>query len=279
MVVVRIPHEIQEIEGWKVHVDTSLLSGEHKELGDQALKLLSHRLYEITMRLPAGPVAKMKEVPIYLDRNHPIGAAHFHPDGGWLERNGYDPAMEDAVQFADTSTLLNEAKNPGSGSVVLHELAHAYHKRVLGFENEEILAGYGRFAKSGKFDKVDHGSGRKRLHYGLLDHKEYFAEMTETFFTSNDFWPFNRLELMQQDPESYTLMAKIWGANVRPASAVEAPAKQDYQGLRILATLKSQRGEFEEAFRLLNEAEKLEPGNSRTKALREQVKKEQAEAK
>ena len=28
--LVRIPHETMEIEGWTVHVDTSLLRGEHK---------------------------------------------------------------------------------------------------------------------------------------------------------------------------------------------------------------------------------------------------------
>jgi len=34
-----------------------------------------------------------------------------------------------------------------------------------------------------------------------LDQKEFFAEMTEACFGMNDFFPFNRAELMTAEPE------------------------------------------------------------------------------
>ena len=252
---VRIDHEIREIEGWKVHVDASLLSGEHKQTGDLALRILGERLHQIALRLPAEPVARMKEVPIYLDRDHPLGNAHYHPEADWLEKHGYDPAMGKAVQFTRAASLIREASRPDSSSVVLHELAHAYHDRVLGFDHPGILAGYKAFCDSRKFDRVPHVSGPLRAHYGLTDHKEFFAEMTETFFVGNDYWPFTHRMLYDEHRPSYELLASVWGSDIKPP----APADSGEPGileLRILSTLMAQRGDFEGAFALLSKAEK-----------------------
>ena len=129
--LIRIEHKVREIEGWRVHVDTSLLQGEHQEIGTLALRLLGQRLHDIVLKLPEGPVARMREVPIFLDRNHPMGNNHYHPDQDWLVERGYDPALTRAVQITHARTLIREARNPNSQSVMLHELAHAYHDQVL----------------------------------------------------------------------------------------------------------------------------------------------------
>ena len=50
-----------------------------------------------------------------------------------------------------------------------------------------------------------------REHYGLTDEKEFFAEMTECYFGSNDFYPFVTGELKQAEPEIFALLADIWG--------------------------------------------------------------------
>lgn len=147
----RIDHQIREVEGWTVHVDPQLLEGEHAEMGAHALRILGERLHQIELRLPAEPVAKMRKVPIYLDHRHPLGNAHYHPGGEWLERHGYDPVMEKAVHFTGAASLIREASRPHSTSVVLHELAHAYHDLVLGFDHPEILAGYKAFCDSKLF--------------------------------------------------------------------------------------------------------------------------------
>jgi hypothetical protein len=43
-------------------------------------------------------------------------------------------------------------------------------------------------------------------------HKEFFAEMTEAYFDSKDFQPFNRAELQTDHPAIFTLLADIWGS-------------------------------------------------------------------
>jgi hypothetical protein len=249
----RIDHQTREVEGWTVHIDPELLKGEHMETGDLALRILGERLHEITLMLPSGPVAKLKEVPVYLDRAHPLGNAHYHPDGDWLERHGYDPAMAKAVHFTGAASLIREARSPHRTSVVLHELAHAYHDRVLGFDHPGILAGYKAFCDSRLFDQVATVGGATRPHYGLTDHKEFFAEMTETFFVGNGYFPFNHFLLHQKHLPTYELIAAIWGTDIKPP-VVENSGAPNILDLRIMATLMAQRGDFDEALALVANA-------------------------
>lgn len=275
---IRIDHEIRHIEGYTVHVDPSLLEGEHKATGDLALRILGERLHQIALRLPEEPVAKMREVPIYLDRNHPLGNAHYHPDGGWLERHGYDPIMAKAVHFTGAASLIREASSPHSTSVVLHELAHAYHDRVLGFDHPGILAGYQAFCDSGQFDQVATFSGAIRPHYGLTDHKEFFAELTETFFVGNGYYPFNHFELYQAHQPSYELIARIWGSEIKPPS-LDAARSPNILDLRIMATLMAQRGDFEGAMELIIKAQESDPDREgRIASLRKSIEELQAKS-
>lgn len=45
----------------------------------------------------------------------------------------------------------------------------------------------------------------------LANAKEYFAEMTEAFFGTNDFYPFVRAELQEHDAAMFELLCEVWG--------------------------------------------------------------------
>ncbi|MFH1301527.1 MAG: hypothetical protein ABIK07_10745 [Planctomycetota bacterium] len=100
------------------------------------------------------------------------------------------------------------AKHP---YVVLHELAHAYHDQVLSFDQADIVATFNAAKEKGIYESVLLHTGKKVRHYGLNNHKEYFAESTEAYLGVNDFYPFVRAELEAHDPTMYALMIKIWG--------------------------------------------------------------------
>ncbi len=95
--------------------------------------------------------------------------------------------------------------------MALHELAHAYHDRVLGFENAEIEAVYRRAVESKSYEAIKRSNGNTERAYALTNAKEYFAETSEAFFGRNDFFPFTRDELRRHDPEMYRLLERIWG--------------------------------------------------------------------
>lgn len=206
-----IPHEVRRVEGWKVHVDKSLLAGEHADLGKTALRVLTYKLYRLTLVMPADKLRRLREVPIYLDRKHPLGPMQYHPSPRWLREHGYDPAMARAVHIPRAAGLVNHARRQDQPWVILHELAHAYHDRVLGFGDERVVNAYERAKSAGLYQKVRHIRGHTGRHYALTNHKEFFAEMTEAYFGCNDFFPFVRGELKHTDPATFDMLSGVWG--------------------------------------------------------------------
>jgi hypothetical protein len=205
-------HTRRDVEGWTVLVDNRLLAGDDKALGDHALRILSNRLYDIKHVVPADKVKLLQKVPIWLDKSHgKLVPAQYHPSKGWLKSNGFSEELARCVHIpvaADFSSVRHQRVQPWS---VMHELAHAYHDQVLGFDHGEIRAAFERYKASGKGKSVLHIDGHKTQHYALTNEKEFFAEMTEAYFGHNDFYPFNRAELKQEEPELCELLTKIWG--------------------------------------------------------------------
>jgi hypothetical protein len=202
------------ISGCTVHVNLKLIASDAPAL-EKALQLLRIQLDEIVRVVPAKAVAELRQVPLYFSPVYPQERAHaaYHPSADWLRDHGHDPVMAKAVEF--TNVTIFEAETRRMPNFALHELAHAYHDRVLGFENPQIEAVFQQAKAAGKYDQVlrQDSEGRKRLAkaYAMTNAKEYFAECSEAFFSRNDFFPFTAAELKQHDPEMYALLEKMWG--------------------------------------------------------------------
>ena len=206
-------HSSRSIEGWTVRVDDRLLRGEDAATGEQALKLLNARLFAITMVVPEKALERLRSITIQLDRDYgELRIMQYHPNPGWLKGRGYSEALAKCVHIPSAKQFLSRFENHRMPWVVLHELAHGYHDQVLGFDEPRIRAAWEKFRSSGKYTAVLTTPGHTREHYGLMDAKEFFAEMTEAYFGSNDFYPFVAGELKQAEPEVFTLLAEIWGA-------------------------------------------------------------------
>ena len=201
------------VEGFGVRVDERLLPGGADDgVGRAALAFLAAKLADIRIVVPADKLDRLRQVTIVLDAScGDLRAMQYHPSGDWLEAHGYPRDLEKCVHLpraADVATRRNVNEQPW---VVLHELAHAYHDQVLGFDEPRILAAWEAFKADGRGEATLLFDGSRTKHYGLTDHKEFFAEMTEAYFGSNDFHPFNRAELKTDHPAIYALLADIWG--------------------------------------------------------------------
>jgi len=208
--------QTNSIEGWRVLVHERLLAEDQAAM-EKALELLRAQLREIVRVVPTPALARLREVTLWFSPEYPgvKPRAEYHPDAGWLRENKRDPAMVQGVEFTDVRNF--EAETRRMPNFTLHELAHAYHDRVLpgGFDHAEIKAAYEKAKTGGQYDRVERqdSEGRKRFDraYALSSPMEYFAESTEAFFSRNDFFPFTRAELKQHDPEMEQLLAKLWG--------------------------------------------------------------------
>jgi hypothetical protein len=205
--------------GWQVHIAKQLLETDAEDTAN-ALAGLEKMLVEIVRDVPASAVDQLKNVPLYFSPAYQDGrtGAEFHPGAGWLIDNGRDPAMAQAVEFSGVGDF--EAEMRRMPNFALHELAHAYHFRVLpdGFDNPEINVAFRRAQQSRRYDRVERTFGDDRPNtferaYAMTTAMEYFAETTEAYFSRNDFFPFTRAELLEHDPEMHDLLEKLWGVD------------------------------------------------------------------
>lgn len=209
----------RDTSGWRVLIDDRLLAGADAELGAQAFAFLEAKLFEIKIVLPQARVRELQRFTIVLDLDcGDLQSMQYHPSAGWLKANGYDTSLAKCVHLpraADLPTRRNINEQPW---VILHELAHAYHDQILGFHHPPIVAAYERFQASGRGEEALLYDGRRVRHYGLTNPQEFFAEMTEAFFGVNDFYPFNRAELHDSEPEVFSLLSEIWSDSEQPAT-------------------------------------------------------------
>jgi dipeptidyl-peptidase 4 len=230
-------HKSLEIEGWTVLVSQQLLE-QDKKATDRALVLLTRQLHEIRQVVPAAAAAELQRVPLWISPEYPDFSprAEYHPDARWLRDNNRDPAMEKAVEFTNVSIFEQETRR--MPNFALHELAHAYHDRVLpgGFGNQPVKAAYEKARAAGLYESVEQrfGDGRSASvrAYALTDPQEYFAECTEAFFSTNDFFPFTRDQLARYDPGMFEELKKLWGETA-DREAVGRPSIQDADRLTL----------------------------------------------
>jgi len=202
-------YQQQNVRGWDVYVHKSLFR-EHQELGTKALELLDSQLYLVERTVPQPAVNKLQQIPIWLevddDRDSPC--ACYHVSENWLKNNGYLPQKVRSVQISSAQRFLDWVKS--QPYMILHELAHGYHHRELGYDHAPIKSAYQAAKSSGSYESVLHFTGEKTKHYAIENPMEYFAEGSEAYFGTNDFYPFTNAELKQHDPELYRLLETVW---------------------------------------------------------------------
>ncbi len=205
-----IRHQSIQRRGWAIHADVRLLSAPHRDVGSRAIELLTGKLLEISVSLPTKRLLQLRRVPIFLDLDHPLKVSQYHADKKWLAERGYDVALAGGVHIPNAQRFVALVESDKQPWVVMHELAHAYHDQFLGFDEHRVLSNFRRLKKGERFESVPHASGKLMRHYAAKDHKEYFAEMTESYLGRNDFYPFTREDLRRFDGPTFRLLSQIW---------------------------------------------------------------------
>jgi dipeptidyl-peptidase-4 len=202
------------VQGWKLYIDDRLSKDQPEALA-KAVQILDDQLRDVTRLVPAPALEVLRRVNLWFSPAYEgVGArAEYHPGEGWLRENGRNPLMVKGVEFTDIPIFEQELKR--MPNFVLHELAHAYHDQVLGFDHPRVQALHAQAKAGGKYDKVlvqdAEGNRREARHYALTTPMEYFAELSESYFGRNDFFPFDQAELRDHDPDMHALLGELWG--------------------------------------------------------------------
>lgn len=204
-----------KIEGRNVYVDSVALTGPNSTRTKEALALLSSNLKLIDgLHIKKEAKAFMKKVHFFmdwnLDHNH---AANYHPyKWSSLESDELAAKKYHGIDIININNYINTTHS-NQPYMILHELAHAYHDQVLKYNNAKIQAAYQTAMDSGLYKNVLHFNGRfetKERAYAAQDNVEYFGELTEAYFGRNDFYPYNRKDLLKHDSLAFELMREVW---------------------------------------------------------------------
>ncbi|MFY1827589.1 RICIN domain-containing protein [Myxococcus fulvus] len=220
-------YRTRTLEGWTVRIDDRLLSAANKPLTDTALVLLGAQLKEVVRLIPAGPVAQLRKVVLWLSPPYPDApdAARYHAGRVWLGQPGRNLAMLKGVEFSNV--LIFEKETRRMPLFVLHELAHAYYDQVL-HQHADIRAAYARAVASKSYECVERRRASDKpitfeRAYAILDDWEYFSETSEAFFGRNDYFPFTREELASHDPGMLVLLERMWQMPTTTATPPATP--------------------------------------------------------
>ena len=97
--------------------------------------------------------------------------------------------------------------------MTVHELAHAYQYFYVGWYHPLIAETYNKAMKKNLYQSVPYlkPDGKKMRAYAATNEHEYFSELTETYFGPNEFYPFNKTQLAEYDPEGLKMLESVWG--------------------------------------------------------------------
>jgi len=251
--------EIRNIEGWSVYINKQDLIDHPEEMARQ-IDHLQNQFYQVRLTVPAPAVAIMQQrVPLWMEYDSDPGLS-FHPSYKWLLNRGY-PSPEGLKSLVSNCRAKGFGKNAlHQPWVVLHELTHGYDYLYLGegkhYSNPQIKAVYKKAKDSGTYESVLCRYSKAAKHYALSNEMEYFAENTEAYFGTNDFYPFVRAELKEHDPTGYALLQTFWGVDIKEQRRTErslanfidnkrAPAPKPRKRKTYTATSKYEKRQIE----------------------------------
>src|SRR5665213_2538506 len=201
-------YEPRAMAGFTVLVNRKALA--HEATTREALDLLEEKLAEVGRILSPEQLKPLRRVRVWVEWEQTAGAAQYHVSADWLQSHGYNPEKAGDMEISNVAHFIQWTRD-AQPMMVLHELAHAFHNRVLGSDYAGIRKAYEQAVKDKRYESVPYVSGGLKRAYALNNEQEYFAETTEAYFGVNDFYPFTRPELRGFDPAGYRLMEEVWG--------------------------------------------------------------------
>ncbi|WP_422939323.1 hypothetical protein [Undibacterium sp. TJN19] len=209
-------YQARQIAGWTVLFDQGAQTADAAQKA-AFLVVLNDQLNKLN-KLPAPALAGLRGVKIFVSSGtyRAFGAQH-HPSAQWLKENGYPVEFAGNIEICNWREFTTLVRS--QPYALLHEMSHAYH--FLHPElDARILQAYELAKAAGLYKQVtrDHRPELQEA-YALGNHREYFAELSEAYFGENDFYPYQRAELIKYDARGHAMLESVWGitATTKPA--------------------------------------------------------------
>jgi hypothetical protein len=217
-----------KLQGYCVHVgkDVAQLG---KEKVSSALEVLDDRLACALAVIPKDRRMKLDIIRFWIEQESSgvvfVGGQQVRAAAGYVpilhKMVGTGHEKEGGIEIGAKCCLLDKDDVVGKINPywILHELAHAYHDRVLELEYRFVKDAYKSAMLKRLYDEVEMktagSNGKIEIHkgaaYARTNHLEYFAELSVAYLARNWAYPYTAEDLRKHDPEGFKLMESVWG--------------------------------------------------------------------
>ena len=165
--------------------------------------------------LPSVVLDSLRQMTFFIDWSASFGGtARFHASRNWLVNNGYILDKLYSIEVSNVGNFLHHTKL-NMPNLLLHEIAHLYHLTTLTTNYEPIYEAYLNARDKNLYSSVSFHAGNGNYVEGVFspavsDQLNYFAELTEAYFGLNEYYPFNREQLREHDPQGFAVLEAVW---------------------------------------------------------------------
>ncbi len=192
---------------------------EDPDLAKTTLERLEKKLNEALAVLPKAAHPTLLKLKLFLlygpkakggGRNNGLeylrkNAPDFHEE--------YDPRWRSAVVIYCAENYGKQINDFWALKALVHEFAHAHHLEHWD-ENQppEIRAAWEHADQLKLYRDVkdDEGKTHEKA-YAIVNHLEYFAELSCIYFVGCNYRPATRQDLERYDPQGHAMIQKVWG--------------------------------------------------------------------
>ena len=195
------------LEGWPIFVEQRLVDNNDKRVFP-TLKILSSKLQEVKALVPEKHIPQLQQVPIWISENRG-GLAEFYFFQERVYRYEFNPEKIGGIELQNINLFLAYIEK--IPMLIIHELAHAYHKLNYERLDKSIMRAYKNAHWEKRYKDLRLGrSLHRETMYASTTPFEYFAELSEAYFGYNESYPHTRDELKKHDPEGYEMVEEAW---------------------------------------------------------------------
>ena len=181
----------------------------------QVMDVVRGELTRMSLRVPAAALDKLRGTAIVLTDLELCG----NPNWVGCYQQGPDIYQ---IRLSPTNNGITYLDYATTQSVLMHELAHAFHAKHLpgGYENQCVKDLFLAAKVEGKHDEVayHHPANNPAEHsrlwhgkpYALTNEQEFFAEMSMTYYMMGAYEPYNRSMLIEWDHATALAIQEIW---------------------------------------------------------------------
>jgi hypothetical protein len=234
----KIPgYRVRKIKGFQLIISNKVLEENDKsDLERKPLDVLELELKTLSKVMPPKALEVLRKILIWVEWDEQVKMANgrdgfataIYYGGHQLQmlEKGQHPLKAKNVTILRMKSLAEEhqPKRDSGRCVILHEIAHAVHDQLIGFDNQKIKDAYRQAMQRKLYDPTM---------YASTNEKEFFAELTCAYFDQMDYYPRKRADLKKHDLATYQVMELVWSKQKVAKDSGSDPSPRKLQDLKL----------------------------------------------